>query len=74
MAIALEEAERAAVYAVWEDLHWADASTLEVLGLFFDQLPATRILAVLTYRPEFSPPWPVRLHMTQFTVARLGEP
>ena len=69
----LEAAEQRAVYAVWEDLHWADSSTLEVLGLLLDQLPTARILAVLTYRPEFSPPWPVRSHMTQFTLGRLGQ-
>ena len=69
----IEEAEQRAVYAIWEDLHWADSSTLEVLSLFLDQLPTARILAVLTYRPEFSPPWPVRSHMTQFTLARLGQ-
>jgi class 3 adenylate cyclase/tetratricopeptide (TPR) repeat protein len=69
----LEEAEQRAVYAVWEDLHWADSSTLEVLSLLLDQLPTARILAVLTYRPEFSPPWPVRSHMTQFTLGRLGQ-
>ena len=68
----IEEAEQRAVYAIWEDLHWADSSTLEVLSLFLDQLPTARILAVLTYRPEFSPPWPVRSHMTQFTLGRLG--
>ena len=69
----IEEAEQRAVYAIWEDLHWADSSTLEVLSLFLDQLPTARILAVLTYRPEFSPPWPVRSHMTQFTLGRLGQ-
>ena len=69
----IEAAEQRAVYAVWEDLHWADSSTLEVLSLLLDQLPTARILAVLTYRPEFSPPWPVRSHMTQFTLARLGQ-
>ena len=69
----LEEAEQRAVYAIWEDLHWADSSTLEVLSLLLDQLPSARILTVLTYRPEFSPPWPVRSHMTQFTLGRLGQ-
>ena len=69
----LEEAEQRAVYAIWEDLHWADSSTLEVLSLLLDQLPTARILAMLTYRPEFSPPWPVRSHMTQFTLGRLGQ-
>ena len=35
----MEEAEKAAVYCAWEDLHWADPSTLEVLTLFLDQVP-----------------------------------
>jgi predicted ATPase len=33
----LEEAERQPVLAVWEDLHWADPSTLEWLGLVLEQ-------------------------------------
>ena len=38
----VEEAEKAAVYCAWEDLHWADPSTLEVLTLFLEQMPTTR--------------------------------
>src|SRR5262249_58037118 len=41
----IEEAERAAVYCAWEDLHWADPSTLEVLTLFLDQIPTARLIA-----------------------------
>src|SRR5262245_41413771 len=52
----IEEAEHAAVFCAWEDLHWADPSTLEVLTLFLDQAPTTRLLAVLTARPDFLPP------------------
>ena len=40
----VEEAEQAAVYCAWEDLHWADPSTLEVLTLLLDQVPTTRLL------------------------------
>jgi class 3 adenylate cyclase len=40
----LEEAERRPVLAVWEDLHWADPSTLEFLGLLVDQAPTAPIL------------------------------
>lgn len=52
----VEEAERAPVYCVWEDLHWADPSTLELLGLLIDQTPTTRLFMLLTNRPEFTPP------------------
>jgi predicted ATPase/class 3 adenylate cyclase len=67
----VEEAEKAAVYCAWEDLHWADPSTLEVLTLFLDQVPTTRLFVVLTGRPEFSPPWPSRAYLTTLTLNRL---
>lgn len=70
----MTEAERQPVQAVWEDLHWADPSTLEVLGLFMDQAPAARILTVLTYRPEFQPLWPSRSYLTSLTLTRLARP
>ena len=68
----VEEAEKAAVYCAWEDLHWADPSTLEVLTLFLEQIPTTRMFAILTFRPEFIPPWSARSYLTQLTLSRLG--
>jgi len=41
--------QQAVTYA-WEDLHWVDPSTLELLTLFLAQVPTTRLLAVFTYR------------------------
>ncbi len=67
----LEEAERQPVLAVWEDLHWADPSTLEVLGLLVDQAPTAAMLHVLAFRPEFEMPWPTRSHLTPMTLNRL---
>jgi predicted ATPase/class 3 adenylate cyclase len=70
----MEEAENAPVYCAWEDLHWADPSTLDVLTLFLDQVPATRLLAVLTFRPEFLSPWENRSHLSRVMLSRLGRP
>ncbi len=67
-----EEAERQAVYCTWEDLHWADPSTLELLALYLDQVPTARMLALLTFRPEFTPPWGSRSYLSQLTLGRLG--
>ena len=70
----MEEAQKAAVYCAWEDLHWADPSTLEVLTLFLEQIPTARVFSVLTFRPEFTPPWSPRSYLTQLTLNRLGRP
>ena len=67
----LEEAERQPVLVAWEDLHWADPSTLEMLGLVLEQTPTVPMLHVLTFRPEFTPPWPMRSHLTPITLNRL---
>jgi predicted ATPase/class 3 adenylate cyclase len=68
------EAERQPVLVAWEDLHWADPTTLELLGLVVEQAPTVPMLHVLTYRPEFSPPWPQRSHMTPVVLNRLERP
>ena len=70
----LEDAERNPVIQVWEDLHWADPSTLELLALEIEQVPTVPILNVLTFRPGFTPPWPQRSHMTPVTLNRLERP
>ena len=67
----LEESERQPVLAVWEDLHWGDPSTLELLGLFIEQVPTVSMMNVLAFRPEFVPPWPMQSHITPLTLNRL---
>ena len=72
LAWLVAEAERQPTLAVWEDLHWADPSTLEFLSLLIDQTPTARLLTLLTCRPEFRPPWSARSYLTQLTLGRLG--
>jgi class 3 adenylate cyclase/predicted ATPase len=67
----LEIAEDAPLLALWEDLHWADPSTLELLGLLIEQAPTASLLIIATARPEFVPPWPARSHITPITLNRL---
>jgi predicted ATPase len=71
LTIMLRIAIQQPVLFVMEDLHWVDPSTLELLSLLVDQGPTARILALFTSRPDFSPPWTGRAHLTQVTVTRL---
>jgi class 3 adenylate cyclase len=65
LTILLRIAAQQPVLFVMEDLHWVDPSTLEFLSLLVDQGPTARILALFTFRPDFSPPWTGRSHLTQ---------
>src|SRR5262249_30227157 len=71
LAWMVAEAERQPVLVAWEDLHWADPTTLEFLGLVIEQVPTVPMLHVLTYRPEFSPPWPQRSPTAPLVLNRL---
>jgi urea ABC transporter urea binding protein len=55
-----------------EDLHWADASTLDFLGHFLAEGLHERILMVLTFRPEFQAPWPALAHQTSLALNPLS--
>src|SRR5262249_38288190 len=71
LTILLRIAAQQPVLFVMEDLHWVDPSTLELLSLLVDQGPTARILALWTFRPDFSSPWTGRAHLTQVTLPRL---
>jgi predicted ATPase/class 3 adenylate cyclase len=73
LTIMLRIAAQQPVLFVIEDLHWVDPSTLELLSLLVDQGPTARILALFTFRPDFSPPWAGRAHLTQMTLPRLPQ-
>ena len=57
----------------FEDLHWADPSTLELLGLLTDEVRSSQMLLLLTFRPEFTPPWPAQAHTLQMYLNRLPQ-
>jgi class 3 adenylate cyclase/tetratricopeptide (TPR) repeat protein len=72
LAWLLEEAAQRTVYCSWEDLHWADPSTLEFLQLLIEQAPTARVYMLLTFRPEFAAPWGARSYLSHVTLNRLG--
>jgi predicted ATPase len=72
VAILLEQAERQPVLFIFEDLHWTDPSTLELLNLVLDQTPTASLLVLLRCRPHFHPAWHHRSYLTEITVNRLS--
>ena len=56
-----------------EDLHWCDASTLELLGQVIAQSPTARMLVLATARPEFTPPWRARSNVFTLQLGRLAK-
>jgi predicted ATPase len=71
LAVLLSAAEKWPALFVVEDLQWADPSTLELLGPLIDQAPTAHLLVLLTFRPEFSPPWATCSPLTQIALGRL---
>ena len=61
------------VLMIFEDVHWIDPTSLELLGRIVDGIPILRVLLIITYRPEFEPPWIGSSHVTTLTLNRLGE-
>jgi predicted ATPase len=60
------------VLALYEDVHWIDPSMLEFLGLVIERIQRLPVLALITFRPEFQPPWTGQAHVTTLTMSRLG--
>ena len=61
------------VLMIFEDAHWIDPTGLEALGQTVNSLRMLQILAVVTYRPEFEPPWIGRPNVTALNLNRLGD-
>ena len=58
---------------IFEDVHWLDPTSLEALGRTVDRLRTLGVLLIVTFRPEFEPPWVGRPYVTALTLNRLGE-
>jgi predicted ATPase len=65
-------AARQPVLALYEDVHWIDPSTLELLDMVIERVRELPVLALITFRPEFQPPWTGHAHVTTLTMSRLG--
>ena len=66
-------ARRQPVLVIFEDVHWIDPTSLEVLGRTVDRIKTLPALLIVTFRPEFNAPWVGQPHVTSLTLNRLGE-
>jgi predicted ATPase len=58
------------VLLVYEDAHWIDPTTRELLEMTVERIALLPVLLVVTFRPEFHPPWIGQAHVTLLTVNR----
>lgn len=65
-------AARQPVLMIFEDVHWIDPTSLELLAQTVERLPGLRALVLMTARPEFTPPWPGHAHVSTLPLTRLG--
>jgi class 3 adenylate cyclase/predicted ATPase len=57
---------------IFEDAHWADPTSLELMGRLANHIAGHRVLMVISFRPEFESPWIEQAHMTGLTLNRLA--
>jgi class 3 adenylate cyclase/tetratricopeptide (TPR) repeat protein len=60
------------VFMIFEDIHWIDPTSLELLAAIVEHVPQLRVLLLITARSEFTVPWPSYPHMTTIPLTRLG--
>jgi predicted ATPase/class 3 adenylate cyclase len=65
-------AARQPTIVVFEDVHWLDPTSLELLTITLERVPLLRVLLLITARPEFAPPWPGHAHVTTLPLTRLS--
>jgi class 3 adenylate cyclase/predicted ATPase len=61
------------VLMIFEDAHWTDPTSLELFSRAVDRIRTLRVLLIVTFRPEFDPPWIGRPYVTALTINRLAE-
>ncbi|WP_108522703.1 adenylate/guanylate cyclase domain-containing protein [Bradyrhizobium algeriense] len=60
------------VLLIFEDVHWIDPTSLELLAATVEHVPQLRALVLITARPQFTLPWPSYPHTTTIPLTRLG--
>ena len=59
------------VIMIFEDAHWADSSSLELIDRTVERVAGLPVLLIITFRPEFAPPWVGQPHVSSLSLNRL---
>jgi predicted ATPase len=71
--IVLRESLNEPLIVIFEDLHWIDEQTQELLNLLADSIGTAKILLLVNYRPEYSHQWSNKTYYTQLRLDPLGK-
>ncbi len=71
--VILRESINQPLMVIFEDLHWIDEHTQELLNLLADSIGTARILLLVNYRPEYSHQWNNKTYYTQLRLDPLGK-
>ena len=63
--------DRRPVLVIFEDAHWIDPTSSELLDLTVERLRPLPVLLIVTFRPEFQPHWVSEPHVTMLVLNRL---
>jgi class 3 adenylate cyclase len=66
-------AKKRPVFLIFDDIHWVDSTTLELLDAIVVRVPHMCVLLCATFRPEFRAPWAGQAHVTTLSLGRLDE-
>jgi class 3 adenylate cyclase/predicted ATPase len=66
-------AHQHAVLLIYEDVHWIDPTTQQLLDMVVERVARLPVLLLITFRPEFTPPWNRQAHVASLTLVRLGQ-
>jgi class 3 adenylate cyclase/tetratricopeptide (TPR) repeat protein len=58
---------------IFEDAHWLDPSTLELIELIISRIGHARVLLIVSCRPEFRPTWLAHANITAHSLTRLSQ-
>ncbi len=68
-AVLVRRADQYPLLLIVEDLHWADPTTLDLLGRIVADIASSRVFAIFTFRPDFEPPWDTMADIVSLPIA-----